>query len=91
MSVKYCPTGEMVTDCFTKPLQGTPFRKFQDDIMNVDPQLIPTMDHRSVLEPDSHAGNIQNDASGWIEVEGKKKKKTMTGKVIQRSGMPQES
>jgi len=44
-----------------------------------------------VLEPDSHAGDIRNDASGWIEAEGKKKKKTMTGKVIPRSGMPQES
>ena len=50
--VEYCPTGEMVADYFTKPLQGTLFRKFRDFIMNVDP--LPTMtrleDRRSVLE-----------------------------------------
>jgi hypothetical protein len=49
--VEYCPTGEMVADFFTKPLQGTLFRKFRDFIMNVDP--LPTQarleDRRSVL------------------------------------------
>jgi len=39
----------MLADFFTKPLQGTPFRIFQDDIMGIDPRLAPTMDHRSVL------------------------------------------
>jgi hypothetical protein len=52
VKIEYCPTGEMVADYFTKPLQGTLFRKFRDFIMNVDP--LPTMtspkDRRSVLE-----------------------------------------
>jgi hypothetical protein len=41
----------MVADYFTKPLQGTLFRKFRDFIMNIDP--LPTSarleDRRSVL------------------------------------------
>ena len=32
--VKYCPSGDMLTDYFTKPLQGGLFVKFHDMIMN---------------------------------------------------------
>jgi hypothetical protein len=35
VSVEYCPTGDMVGDFFTKPLQGCQFRKFRNIIMNV--------------------------------------------------------
>ena len=34
VSIKYCPTGEMRGDFFTKPLQGTAFRKFRELVMN---------------------------------------------------------
>jgi hypothetical protein len=33
IEVKYCPTELMIADFFTKPLQGTLFRKFRDVIM----------------------------------------------------------
>ena len=40
MSLACCPTDVMVTDYFTKPLQGTKFRKFRAMIMNYqDPAL----------------------------------------------------
>ena len=29
-SVEYCPTGQMVADFFTKPLQGSLFRRMRD-------------------------------------------------------------
>ena len=35
LSMEYCPTGEMLGDFFTKPLQGTRFRKFRDRILNL--------------------------------------------------------
>jgi hypothetical protein len=35
ISVKHCPTGDMVGDHFTKPLQGAQFRKFRADIQGV--------------------------------------------------------
>jgi hypothetical protein len=34
LSVEHCPTGEMVGDFFTKPLQGKLFLKFRQLIMN---------------------------------------------------------
>jgi hypothetical protein len=34
LCVEYCPTGDMVGDFFTKPLQGSLFRKFRNAIMN---------------------------------------------------------
>ena len=49
VSVQYCPTGEMIADFFTKPLQGSLFKKFRDQIMNVDPTADSLQDHRSVL------------------------------------------
>ena len=35
--VSYCPTGDMLADYFSKPLQGSLFRKFRDLILNVGP------------------------------------------------------
>jgi hypothetical protein len=50
LRVEHCPTGEMVSDFFTKPLQGIQFRKLRDLIMNADPGHKPCLAHRSVLE-----------------------------------------
>ena len=33
VSIKWCPTGDMIGDYMTKPLQGASFRKFRDQIM----------------------------------------------------------
>jgi hypothetical protein len=33
--VMYCPTGEMIADFFTKPLQGAQFYKFRDAILGI--------------------------------------------------------
>ncbi len=35
VSIKYCPTGEMRGDFFTKPLQGSLFRKFRKEVLNI--------------------------------------------------------
>ena len=39
MTIKYCPTEVMWADHFTKPLQGSDFRKFISVIMNVDESI----------------------------------------------------
>lgn len=36
VKVEYCPTGNMVADFFTKPLQGAAFQKFRNAILNVE-------------------------------------------------------
>ena len=36
VSVKYCPTGEMVGDFLTEPRQGATFRRFRTQILNLD-------------------------------------------------------
>ena len=49
VSIEYCPTGEMIADFFTKPLQGSIFRKFRAFIMNLDPGTYGSQDQRFVL------------------------------------------
>jgi hypothetical protein len=49
IAVEYCPTGDMLADFFTKPLQGALFKKFRDQIMNVDSATDSWQDRRSVL------------------------------------------
>jgi hypothetical protein len=39
--VVWCPTGDMIGDFATKPLQGALFRKFRDQIMGVTPARDP--------------------------------------------------
>ena len=39
ISPKWCPTGEMIVDFLTKPLQGAMFRKFRDMLMGVVPTV----------------------------------------------------
>ena len=35
LSVDYCPTGEMVADLFTKPLQGSLYRKHRNSVLGI--------------------------------------------------------
>jgi hypothetical protein len=51
--VKYCPTEDMVSEFFTKPLQGALFRKLHTIIMNNDSPDHDHGNHRSVLEGDA--------------------------------------
>ena len=41
VSLVWCPTGDMIGDFMTKPLQGALFRKFRDQIMGVIPARYP--------------------------------------------------
>jgi hypothetical protein len=86
VAVEYCPTGDMLADFFTKPLQGILFKKFRDQIMNVDPATDSWQDRRSVLRSVnetvqySHVGNssgADSDADAeWTVV----KKRVKRGK-----------
>ena len=41
LSIEWCPTGDMVGDYMTKPLQGALFKKFRDMIMGVVEVVTP--------------------------------------------------
>ena len=36
LGVEHCPTAEMNGDLFTKPLQGAPFRKVRNLVLNIE-------------------------------------------------------
>lgn len=60
VKIEHCPTADMLADYFTKPLQGAPFRKLRDHIMNLDPSSVyhsNNSGHRSVLKSESRAPN----------------------------------
>jgi hypothetical protein len=65
VSVVWCPTGDMIGDFATKPLQGALFRKFRDQIMGVTPARDP-----GPGETNSNVGKIKTS-----------KKKPKTGKA----------
>ena len=50
--IEYCPTGDMIADFFTKPLQGRQFYKLRDQVMNIDSNSKYHSSHRSVLKLD---------------------------------------
>jgi hypothetical protein len=41
LTVEWCPTGNMVADFMTKPMQGAMFKRFRDQIMGVIPAQSP--------------------------------------------------
>jgi hypothetical protein len=57
----------MRADFFTKALQGSPFSKHRDFIMNVDPAYYDA-DHRSVLESDGRAAIAELAGEGKTDV-----------------------
>jgi hypothetical protein len=79
ISIEYCPTGEMVADFFTKPLQGSVFKKFRDEIMNIqgDPAADSHQDHRSVLET---SDGVVRTTDAWTMVHAKRLRKLMLRK-----------
>lgn len=44
VSIVWCPTGDMIADYATKPLQGALFKRFRDLIMGVSPMTEPVVD-----------------------------------------------
>jgi hypothetical protein len=51
VSVVWCPTGDMIADFATKPLQGAMFKKFRDMIMGVVPAKDPKTTTLKMTKP----------------------------------------
>ena len=52
LSLKHCPTEEMLADYFTKPLQGALFARLRNHIMGAEFANGDSQNHRSVLDDD---------------------------------------
>jgi hypothetical protein len=71
ITMEYCPTDEMIGDFFTKPLQGTKFRRFRNIIMNitedengpVDIDELMEIHYKKMEGKDKHA-NIESKDDG---------------------------
>jgi len=50
VKVPFCPTMNMLADFFTKPLQGSTFKKMCSIILNMPDTDNTSIEHRSVLE-----------------------------------------
>ena len=89
IKIEYCPTLKMLADFFTKPLQGSLFRKFRDYVLGYQPveTLInevdtPLQQERVGKEGKENWGNGSNGIR--TTVEEKKKEKTVTWADITR-------
>jgi hypothetical protein len=81
ISIQYCPTEDMVSDYFTKPLQGALFRKLRNLIMNFDPVATDRWDHRSVMDDGTgtdcdcdHSGIEIDQDDRWVPVTSRTRK-----------------
>jgi len=50
VKVAFCPTANMLADFFTKPLQGSTFKRMRSIILNMPDAKKNSIEHRSVLE-----------------------------------------
>ena len=55
LKVEWCPTGDMIADFMTKPLQGGLFKKFRDLIMGIKP-----VDSDSMIRSQPSSTKIKN-------------------------------
>ena len=62
--IEYCPTGEMIADYFTKPLQGTHFRGFRNTIMGIDEVDIPGYNSDAVRRRPQKMAKLHADKFG---------------------------
>jgi hypothetical protein len=65
VKVEYCPTEDMVADIFTKPLQGSAFHKFRNDVLNIQPCLTDSCMERAIHESQEC---VANRCSGMSDV-----------------------
>ena len=58
LTIEYCPTSEMLADYFTKPLQGSLFRKMRSVIMGWEHVNVLKEDYESRLDKERVAKSI---------------------------------
>ena len=62
LRIEYCPTDDMIADFFTKPLQGTKFRRFRALILNLSNDIVVSS-RKECVETDAEAKACGTSAS----------------------------
>ena len=85
LSVGWCPTGDMIGDYMTKPLQGNLFTRFRDQIMGVTPAKEPKQEeprsHDLAKKKEPKEGLVQH-----VEKDSKLHHRSVLGKVKSGNG-----
>jgi hypothetical protein len=83
VKIEHCPTGEMLADYFTKPLQGSLFLRMRDQIMNIDSNNKYHSNRRSVLR----TKDDPDDVTGGGGVQAAQASKAVTWADIVKRGV----
>jgi hypothetical protein len=84
LRIEYCPTGDMVADFFTKPLQGSLFRKLRRIILNMHGRLCDSNASTSqecVGKPASYADVVRGTHGGSSDVEDVVRQSLVNGRM----------
>jgi hypothetical protein len=76
--VVWCPTGDMIGDFATKPLQGALFRKFRDHIMGVTPAQDP-VPGKTAMSEKSKTSLRKAKQNVWYRQERKRHHRSVLG------------
>jgi hypothetical protein len=66
LSIQYCPTEEMIADFFTKPLQGSAFRKMVKLIMNIGDDMMLDPSPQECVDNNGAAVDQQMEAKSPV-------------------------
>ena len=64
LTIEYCPTGDMIADYFTKPLQGSHFRRLRNTVMGLDEVDIPGYNKHAIELRNTKLQKLQAEESG---------------------------
>ena len=104
LTIKWCPTGDMIGDFMTKPNQGSLFTKFRNQIMGVTPAKSPRpgivkddkslvkqgkLNHRSVLDGDRKLTKNGQRTNGRRAKKNLCSKKNINTAYVKQKGVKQ--
>lgn len=100
LRVEYCPTDKMLADIFTKPLQGSLFRRLRDQLLNIetDPSHLQLTGSQECVENDLSDTMVADDGTdeidpaathedGWTTVHHTKRKRPQIRKQFKANSV----
>jgi hypothetical protein len=83
LRIEYCPTGDMVADFFTKPLQGSLFRKLRKIILNLPDDIIAMKKPTNATTSQECVGNVSKSYADVVR--GTTRQSSRVTEVVRQS------